>query len=498
MRTLKIEGSTSNIAEVAVDNLLQIRPSPVTSANVASKAAGSLRIKTENDAGQLTGMVSVREPQVSVDYRLRTGLDTLLFFDNFNMTAQNTGIWKMVSSTMTLTAGGGFLLFNTGLSGTAAQGVSYSTWRYFSLIPSAPLIVEGSFEINVVPQANQVLEFGLFVPTTAGITAPVDGIYFRLTSDGLCGVLNYSGKEVTTGNIIQFEPLSNLVLQLRNFYIIVDVDQVHFHVDNTMAGMLDIPRAVGTALMTTGLPVTIQQRNAGTVSATPYLQVKCSQIVVSLGDAHTSKPWPHQMAGLGLNVAQLQNSTATPTITTCTNALYTNNLGAGAGIAMTNTTAALGAGLGGQFGALPTLTAGQDGVLSSFQNPVGSVNIAPRTMMITGVRVQGAVTTSLTNGPVLYAYALCYGGTGVSSAQAETGSFVTATTKAFRRIPLGFETYASGAVAGVLGGPGILVDFQTPVVVNPGEFVMVTAKNLGTVTASGVINVLVTLLGYFE
>ena len=41
-------------------------------------------------------------------------------------------------------------------------------------------------------------------------------------------------------------------------------------------------------------------------------------------------------------------------------ALYTNNLAAGAGAVMTNTTAALGSGLGGQFSALPTLAVGTD------------------------------------------------------------------------------------------------------------------------------------------
>jgi hypothetical protein len=41
-------------------------------------------------------------------------------------------------------------------------------------------------------------------------------------------------------------------------------------------------------------------------------------------------------------------------------ALYTNSQAAGAGAAMTNTTAALGSGLGGQFAALPTLAISTD------------------------------------------------------------------------------------------------------------------------------------------
>ena len=500
MQRLRIEGSTSNVVEITNDNAVKIKPSSVNSSNIATRANGGLRFTSENDPGRWTKKYFLNPPEVSVDYRLRCGLDTLAFFDNFNMTAQNTGVWKTVFSTMTLTAGGGFLLFNTGLDAVAQHGVSYSTWRTFPVYPSASLIGEGTFEINSVPQGNQVFEFGFFLPTAAAITPPVDGVYFRITSDGLCGCVNYNGNELTTGDVIQYDPVSNLVMGAHTLYFEIDTRQTQFWLDDELVGTIVTPSGTGAPFMTSSLPMTMQQRNTGTVLSTPLLQVKCSGVGVYFSDLHAGKPWFHQLAGASLNASQLGNGTSTPAIGTCSNALYTNSLGAGAGVVLSNTSNASFIGLGGQFGALPTLAVPSDGILCSYLNPVGSVNIAPRSLYITGVRIQGAVTTTLTGGPVIYAYALCYGNTSANGTlgTAESGSFVTGTVKAPRRLPLGFETYGAAAIAGVLGGPGITVDFITPIVVNPGEYIGISAKNLGTVTTLGVINVLVTLTGYFD
>ena len=204
-------------------------------------------------------------------------------------------------------------------------------------------------------------------------------------------------------------------------------------------------------------------------------------------------------AALVVGAAGLASAQGTQGNTQGTTALYSNSLAAGAGAAMTNTAASLGTGLGGQFSAQPTLTVGTDGIVCSFQIPQGSVTVKPQVFMCTGVKIHGAVTTALTGGPVVYAYSLAYGHTAVSMATAEGTSFTTnPTTKAPRRVPLGFETYAAAAAVGILGSPaGIYMPFPDGVAVNPGEFVAVCAKNLGTVTTAGVITLHVTLTGYW-
>ncbi len=72
-------------------------------------------------------------------------------------------------------------------------------------------------------------------------------------------------------------------------------------------------------------------------------------------------------------------------------------------------------------------------------------------------------------------------------------------SKGPRRIALGFESFTATAAIGVRGSDGgCEMTFNSPVVVQPGEFVAITAKNLGTVTSGGTITFLVTFDGYFE
>jgi hypothetical protein len=164
-------------------------------------------------------------------------------------------------------------------------------------------------------------------------------------------------------------------------------------------------------------------------------------------------------------------------------ALLTNNLAAGAGAVLTNTTAAAGVGLGGQFSVQPTLAVGTDGILQSYQVPVGSINITPRTLVIYGIWLQGCVSTVLVGNAtaVAYEYSLAYGHTNVSAATAEAVA-----AKAPRRDALGFESYAAAAPVGTTG-QGIYRSFTSPKIVNPGEFIQILAKNLGVVTTTGVI-----------
>jgi len=169
-------------------------------------------------------------------------------------------------------------------------------------------------------------------------------------------------------------------------------------------------------------------------------------------------------------------------------ALFTNSLAAGAGAAMTNTTAALGVGLGGQFSALPTLAVPTTGIVCSYQNPAPSTVITGKQLVITGVKIESVVTTVLAGNatPIIYALGLAYGHTSVSLATGEAAS-----TKAPRTIPLGIQTFAAAAAVGTVGQV-VNVKFDRAIPVYPSEFVAITAKNMGAVTTSGVITFLVT------
>ena len=88
---------------------------------------------------------------------------------------------------------------------------------------------------------------------------------------------------------------------------------------------------------------------------------------------------------------------------------------------------------------------------------------------------------------------MAFGHTGVSLQNTETNG----TSKAPRRIALGYETFATTAAAGVIGA-GVYMAFNSPICVQPGEFIQLVAKNLGTVTTGGVITFQVCFDGFFE
>ena len=175
--------------------------------------------------------------------------------------------------------------------------------------------------------------------------------------------------------------------------------------------------------------------------------------------------------------------------------LWTNNT-APTAVALTNTTAAF-TGLGGIAAVLPTLAAASDGIVFSYQNPVPTINLAGRNLVIRGIKVQGAVSVILAGGPVIYAYAVAFGHTAVSLATAETASFANNTTHAPRIVPLGIETYAATAAVGTLGA-GATLQLANPIVVRPGEFVAIVARNIGTVTTTGAITIVGVFDSYWE
>lgn len=64
----------------------------------------------------------------------------------------------------------------------------------------------------------------------------------------------------------------------------------------------------------------------------------------------------------------------------------------------TNTTAALGTGLGGQYWETDTLAVNTDGIIMSYQVPAASANYSGKCLSIRGVKIDTFVQTALTGG----------------------------------------------------------------------------------------------------
>jgi hypothetical protein len=362
------------------------------------------------------------------------------------------------------------------------------TFQYFPVVGTAPLAVEfsaGVFGTNLV--ANEVWLMGMGLPSAA-TTPPTDGVWLRLTSAGYVGVIVNTGVPTETGVLW---PTANIVLaDYQKWSIIISEAHVQFWRNDTLMGELDVPSSNGQVFQGAALPVFMMKYNTGSVSNTNTMRV--SDVVVSLMDVATNKPWSHQAAVSGMSGYIGQNGHTQGKTTS-----WTNNT-APTAAALTNT-AALVAAMGGIGAVLPTLAANNDGIVFSYQNPVPTVNITGRNLIITGVNVQGAVSVVLAGGPVIYAYAVAFGHTAVSLATGETASFATGTTHAPRSVPVGIESYAATAAVGTLGSStGLRLQLQTPIVVRPGEFVAIIARNMGTVTTTGAITITAAFDAYWE
>ncbi len=126
--------------------------------------------------------------------------------------------------------------------------------------------------------------------------------------------------------------------------------------------------------------------------------------------------------------------------------------------------------------------------------PASTALIPGKALYITGVWIDAKVTTAFTGGPCYFAMSLAVGGTSVSLATAEA-----AAAKAPRRIALGWQSFVVTAPVGQKSDEGrLFCQFASPVVANPGEFVQVVAKNVGTVTSAGVVTFLIGFDSHWE
>ena len=476
MAGFRIEGNTSgNVVEVNSSNEMKVVLSNVP-ANI-----GGVRNFAEVDAGDILGVPTLKSAEITPDYRMRVGTDSLLFNDTFNGTTQNTSLWKYTNSTMTIGMSSGFVNLNT--AGTAAASGSYSylqTWRHFPLVGNAPISTYFTFMTDRYPVANEVIQAGFGIPT--GAAECVDGIWFELTSDGLKGCQRYN-----SGTVQKVTLMLAASLTLNNVYnIAIDITDgvIQWWIDDILYGIQETPAAQQQPFLMTSLPFFMQKYNSGTVGSSPNIIPKFGEVAIYLANVASNKTWAEQMVTTGLSNQYINGSASTVT----TPAIQWSNTALPTAAAGTNTTAALGAFLGGIFQLNTLATSATDVIISSYLNPAGSVNITPRTMVITGIRVDcinagAAVATT----PTTFAVALAWGGTALTLAQVETANTWTGPTVKARRVqPIGVMTFPIGAAIGAISNT-IDFSFASPIVVNPAEYVQVIVKPIiATATASEV------------
>lgn len=449
---------------------------------------GSVRLMSENDAGEKTGVPYLKSPETSSDFRLRVGMDTIIFDDTFNSTAQNTTKWAYANTTLTAAMPGAGTLNFGAVQGTAAtHGAFMRSFQYIPMFGASGLAVElhvGQFTAPLI--ANEVFLAGLGNVSAAG-TEPTDGVWLQFTSGGTILVMRYNGTTTQSGVLETNASLA--VGSLYHYALVIGNSEVEVWRDDILLGELAIPSATGQPFLQGALPVFMQKLCTGSVSNTNTVRV--SDITVSQLDILTNKDWgvARALAGKSGFVGQNGHTQGKTTI-------WGNGV-APTAVALSNTSATF-AGLGGIAAVLPTLAANSDGIIFNYQNPAPTINITGRNLVITGVKIQGAVSVVLAGGAVIYAYAVAFGQTATSLATGETASFATGTTHAARIVPIGIESYVANAAVGTLGSQGLTLQLSNPIVVRPGELVAIIARNLGVVTTTGAITLVASFDSYWE
>lgn len=506
MAGFRIEGNTSgNVLEVdALNRAKVVLPSGVAD-------AGAIVPYAENDDGtnNITGEIYRKSFKVSEAHRLKVGIDQVLFGDTFqdNFISGNRYIAQVgatalpitqVGATSAAASGGGYICLN-GLAGavTTTAGVAVvSTRNTFSLYGNFELIAEFDIAWNQsTMSSNCEVDWGFGQTTNTNVT-PTDGVFFRMTSAGLYGVVSYN---TTNSGIVEYTigPLINNFATPTNwaftpdkkhrFEIVLDEEHAEYWVDGSLRGEIDYGSLKPTQAMiwsSAAQPLFIKQFHTGTTSTA--LTTKLASINVLLVDVAAGRTWNSFLSSVGQHSSQLQNNAQTIngvanaiTYTAVINGTDTSLATVASPKAFTPTANAAtgGNGLGGLYQVTwPTASTSIDYIISSYLVPAPAVAATSRKLVLYGIRFDQCIQ-AVTAATGHVAWTLAYGGTSLTQTTTEVVNNATP-AKAYRRLPLGISSCRSGnGAVGDVFAP-IDIKFAAPITVYPGEYILLTGKFL--------------------
>jgi len=487
--SIKITGKTSgNTAEVNSSDQLKV-VLEVDAENNPNNIGG-VRVFQENDTGAITGTPNILSAEVDDDFRARSSNDLLLDEENFCYTAQNTGKHFYANTTMTNAWGTGAMSTNSGNILTNSTATNFGSYRYFPIFGTSTLSfdIEGSF--NAQPTSNTVIDFGGFLRGASNPYAPTDGAYFRLTSAGLQGIVNYNGTETSTPIFPISNTNSNPWVYQNNkkyqFILYVTPRRVVFWIndngDINTYGSINTPIGNGQPCASSSVPFSVRHAIVGGAAGSS-ISFQLARYSIRLGGPQlftTGSTNGSRLLGSyqGLGGGTMGSNQQIGTITTGNVANLTPAV-------PTTTTAALGSGLGGSFWETVSLAVNTDAIISSYQVPLGTVTSPGRVLVLRGLYLSSYVQTVIVGGPYTAEYFLAFGHTSVSLATGEASG-----TKAPRRIVLPFiqQVTTAQAVQTQVAQNTTFVDFgDAPIFINPGEFVQLCTRHIGVAGTTGTI-----------
>ena len=482
-----IRGTTSGTgAEVNTSN--QLRVVPETDAATNPGNVGTICTFGENDRGALTGSILLRSPEVDVDYRQRVSQD-LIFDDHvFNTTAQDTGKHNYLNTTMTNVWTAGQLTTNGASITTTTTGTVLATYARFPFQGTTTVSADAELGFSAQPQSNTFIEFGVGIPG-AQTVAPLDGVFFRLDSSGLRGIASFNGAEASTGLFPLADGTGTWAYtnsKRYQFICYTTAVEAQFWVNDgtgtNCLGTIPLPAGQSRMCMSSYGAFFLKHRIVGG-AAGGIIQATMGAYNVRVGGTNlftTASTAGNRVQGSyqGGSGGTMGSLARVGTITTGNEANVTAAV-------PTTTTAALGSGLGGTFWETVSLAVNTDGIIMSYQVPAGTVNVPGRRLCLRGLFLNSYVQTVIVGGPYIAEWFLAFGHTAVSLGTAEA-----ATTKAPRRIALPFvqQVTLAQAVGTLLAQNETFCDFgDAPVYVNPGEFIQLCTRHIGTAGTTGTV-----------
>lgn len=481
-----IDSGSNSAGKANVDagfNLNTTLPQVTTPAGVeAPQYVGAARLFSENDPGTVTGTAYLKSPETSSDYRLRVGSDAVWDDENFNYVAQNFTKHKYTSNTLTMTWASGFLNTNGGSVTTTGTGCQIQTWRHFPIQGQGGVYCETAFALTNNPVTNWTLDVGMMTQAAASTTLPTDGVYFRVNSSGVFGVINNNGTETTTS---AFSTFSFTINKVYNFVIVLTDHEVEFWIDDVLYGSITRPEGAGSVIYAGSLPWGVRHHQTGTTSA--VIQAKIANYSIATIDIENNRSWSTNKAGQGLMGVVYPSGGAA--------GLTSNNANSAvpATATLSNTTAGY-ATLGGQFVFAATAGAETDYALFAFLNTVPTTGITGRNLIIRGVWINlwnqvAAVATT----PTVFQWSLAVGSTAVSLATTDGAS-----TRLPKRIALGAQSLIVGSAVGA-SAERLDVNLDAPLVCEPGTYTHIILKMpVGTATATETFRGVVGVNAYWE
>lgn len=474
---------------------------------------------TASQAGYMRGTyfpgtgANTRDERISLDGLAYAAEVRQLWCCNWN-SASTTWATKIGTNATTMTKGvqSGYMRLNNSAITTTTTGVAIYSNRVFTIEHNYDYWVVMPVRHSNAAATNKQADIGLgYYAFAAGQAAAMNEfIGFRwTTTGGLLGVVETSQGGAPTSQTVSINsntPYSDAVT--RDYAVLITDDTVEFYVDAVYQAKIDKPNGSWGVLKGASLPFIARVFNSGAASAAATFDL--GEIAIHKAGPDDGTPHAYRMAAMGKSSYYYQPdvtaaSTAThlfPASGTAPTAAAGSNTASAA-----NNTAVMGGIVRNTLTGV-TITLSTNVLWTAYQNPAfpttAGVATNARSFYITGITIGPmVVTTALTGGGFTAAWFAAIGTTATSLATADADGTTAVAQKAPRYVPLPLVSTIGAAAALAVVSTDVgdhQFQFQTPLVVHPGEFLSIGMRTIAVTAAVtvGTADCMIGVNGYWD